>query len=182
QETLDAHESIPGMATGADEHCETGAKGRLSASDPQYAEANAQYLATESLWPAAYAPGTVADGLIYLKEPSILPVTLKGSVDGRSLAVELGPPKGSQIQMKHSELVRFFQAQKKGSALRLTLRKGKVFVGKFSNYDENEERVWFSTPSSGMLNSLSYSIENIRSAEPLEQVPAKPAPVSTDLN
>ncbi len=181
KETLDAHESIPGVEKSADERCEAGPKGRLATSDPQYAEANAQYLATESLWPATYQPGSVADGLIYLKEPSSLPVTLKGSIDGRSLAAQLGFPQGSEKQMKHSELVQFFLAQKRGDALRLTLRKGKVFVGKFATYDENEERVWFNTPG-GMLNTTSYSIENIRSAEPLEQVPAKPASVSGDLN
>jgi hypothetical protein len=180
KETLDASGSVSGMET--DEGCEGGLKGRLSTSDPQYAEANAQYVATESLWPATYPPASVADGLIYLKEPSSLPVTLKSTIDGVTLSAQLGRAVGSEKQMKHSELVRFFQAQKRGNALRLTLRKGKVFVGKFSTYDEDEERVWFNTPSGGMLNTTSYSIENIRSAEPLEQIPATPAPASSDLN
>ena len=79
--------------------------------------------------------------------------------------------------MKRSELKRFFEAQKKGRSLRLTLTKGKVFVGRFSSYDENEERVWFNTPSGGMLNTTSFSIENIRYAERLDQIPAKPAPI-----
>ncbi len=182
RETLDAHEGVPGLETGPDERCESGTKGRLSAGDPQYAEANAQYLATESLWPATYPPGGVADGLIYLKETTNLPVILKAAIEGRELVARLGRPSASDKLMKHSELVKFFEAQKRGNALRLTLRKGKVFVGKFATYDGLEERVWFNTPSGGMLNTTSYAVESIRYAEPLEQVPAKPAPVSSDLN
>jgi hypothetical protein len=84
--------------------------------------------------------------------------------------------------MKASQLRKFFEAQKKGSSMRLTLKKGKVFVGRFSSYDNIEERVWFNNPSGGLLNSTSYSLESIRSAEPLEQVPTKPGPVNDHLN
>ena len=178
KETLDAHESITGMQAAADESCEKGVKGRLSASDPQFADANAQYLATESLWPSTYPAGGVADGLIYMKEPSSLPVTLVAAIGGMSLAAKLGSAVGSDHQMKRSELKAFFQGQKHGNSVRLTTKKGKVFVGKFTSYDEVEERAWFSTPSSGMLNTTSFSIDVIRNAAPLEQVPAKPAPAS----
>ena len=47
------------------------------------AEANARYLAEESLWPATIPPGQVADGLIYFEEPSSLPLTLEADVEGR---------------------------------------------------------------------------------------------------
>ena len=57
-----------------------------------------------------------------------------------------------------------------------------MLVEKFTSYDADEERVWFSTPSGGMLNSTSHSIEAIQYAEPLEQLPSKPAPVTGDLN
>jgi hypothetical protein len=139
-------------------------------------------VATESLWPNTYQPGSVADGLIYLKEPSRLPVTITASVEGRTLVARLGGAVANDKRMKRSELVQFFESQKRGSPLRLTLHKGKVFVGKFSSYDPNEERVWFDTPSGGMLNSTSYSVDYIRFAEPLEQIPPKPSPSSTDLN
>ena len=182
KETLDAHESVPGLEASPDEHCAGGPTGRLSAGDPQYAEANAQYMATESLWPATYQPGTVDDGLIYLKETANLPITIKVTIEGRELMARLGVPAGSEKVMKHSELVAFFQGQKRGSALRLTLKKGKVFVGKFATFDDVEDRVWFDTPSGGMLNTTSYSVESIRYAESLDQIPAKPAPASGDLN
>jgi len=182
KDTLDSHESVPSAESSPDEHCPWGTKGHMSSADPQFIDANAQYVATESLWPSTYQPGNVADGLIYMKEPTGLPVTLTASLDGRTLMVKLGHPVGKTVQMKRSELVAFFESQKKGAQLRLTLRKGQVFVGKFASYDSLEERVWFNTPSGGMLNTTSYSVENIRFAEPLEQVPAKAPPTSGDLN
>jgi hypothetical protein len=180
KETLDAQDNAP--TAGFEEHCEGGAKGKLSTSDPQYADANAQYLATESLWPATYQPGTVADGLIYFKEPTSLPVTVTVSVEGHTLSAKLSLPVGSDKRMKRSELIQFFQSRKKGDALRLTLKTGRAFVGKLSSYDEVGERAWFDTPSSGALRSTSYSIDYIRNAEPMDQLPAKPTPAGDDLN
>ncbi len=182
KDRLDERESLAAQGEGPDDHCPGGVQGHLSSPDPKYVEANAQYVATESLWPALYQPGAVADGLIYIKEPPGLPVTLAASVEGRKLTAQMGSAVGTEKRMKRSELAAFFEARKKGDSLRLTLRKGKVFVGKFANFDADEERVWFNTPSGGMLNSTSYSIENIRYAEPLEQVPSKPAPSPNDLN
>ncbi len=182
KDTMDAYELLPNVITVPEEQCDRGVTGKLATSDPQYAEANAQYLATESLWPSTYQMGTVADGLIYLKETPNLPITLKAAVQGNSLFAKLGQAQASQKESKHSELVQFFEAQKKGAPLRLTLRKGKVFVGKFNHYDGLEERVWFDTPSGGMLNSTSYSVKNIRYAEALDQIPSKTAPSSNDLN
>jgi hypothetical protein len=181
KETLDAHESIPGMQAAEDERCTVPAQGKLRSADSQYAEMNAQYLATESLWAAVYQPGESADGLLYLAEPSSLPVIIKGTVEGHVMTAQLGLPQVSSKQMKHSELTAFFEAQTKGASLRLSLRKGKVFVGKFASYDADNERVWFNTPS-GVLNTTSFSVESIRDAEPLEQVPAKPTSGSDHLN
>lgn len=182
KETLDGYEMIPGAVSVPEDRCESGMVGKLVNSDTQYAEANAQYIAAESLWPATYQMGTVADGLLYLKEPASLPVTLKAAVDGHSLFVKLGQAVAAEKETKHSDLIRFFESQKKGAPLRLTLKKNKVFVGKFSSYDAAEERVWFDTPSGGMLNSTSYSVGYIRYAEPLDQIPSKTAPSSNDLN
>ncbi len=182
KETMDGHELLPDVVSVPEEHCDTGVVGKLATSDPQYAEANAQYLATESLSPATYQMGTVADGLIFLQETSQLPVTLKAAVQGNSLFAKLGQPQASLKEVKPSELIKFFETQKKGAPLRLTLKKGKVFVGKFSSYDPLDERVWFDTPSGGMLNTTSYSVSNIRFVEPLDQIPSKTAPSSNDLN
>jgi hypothetical protein len=181
-ETMDAHEQIPAMQDNADEHCATGEKGRMTGSDAGYAEANATYMATESLWPARCPPGGVADGLIYTKDTTSLPITLKSTVDGRTFTAQLGLPAASAKQMRRSELIRFFESQKKGNNIRLTLKKGKVFVGKFSLFDAVEERVWFNTPHGGVLNTTSYSVEMIRYAEPLEQIPAKPTASNDHLN
>ena len=78
--------------------------------------------------------------------------------------------------MKRSELAVFFEARKKGDSIRITLKKGKVYVARFSTYDPIEERVWYAAPAGGLLNSSSASLETIRSAEPLEAIPAKPIP------
>lgn len=182
KETMDGYDLLPGMVTVPEDRCEVAHVGKLATSDSQYAEANAQYIASESLWPATYQMGTVADGLLYLKEPASLPVTIQASVDGRSLIVKLGQAHATDKETKQSELIRFFESQKKGVPLRLTLKKNKVFVGKFSSYDAAEERVWFDTPSGRMLNSTSFSVGFIRYAEPLDQIPSKTAPSSNDLN
>jgi len=184
KDSLDTHESnLLGTDANVDEKCsETFGKGKSHHLDSEYAEANAKYLAEESLWPATDQPGQVVDGLIYFEEPSGLPVTVRVGIEGHSLSAQLGVPVASEKQMKISGLRQFFEAQKKGNSIRLTLRKGRVFVGKFSSYDTIEERAWFDTPSGGMLNTTSYSLQAIRSAEPLDQIPAKPAPDSEHLN
>jgi hypothetical protein len=158
----------------ADDTC-AGVTGRLAGTDPRYAEANAEYIATESLWPATLNPGDVADGLIYLAEPAALPIELRTTIQDRAMRIALGQPRPSEKQMKESDLVQFFETLKRGAPLRLTLRKGRVFVGKFASYDSVEERVWFDTPRAGMLSSTSFPLTSIRSAEPIEPQPAKPA-------
>jgi hypothetical protein len=184
RDTMDSHENnLLAPASDAEERCDdVKARGVLHSADSQYAEANAQYLATESLWPASYPPGQAADGLIYLEETNKLPVTLNAMVEGRLLLVQLGLPVASGKTMKASELRKFFEAQKKGNSIRLTLKNGTVFVGRLSSYDSDAERAWFYDPSGGLLNSTSHSLESIRSAEPLELVPSKPGPGTDHLN
>jgi hypothetical protein len=53
KETLDANNA----EGSSEDHCEGNVQGRLAHSDPAFSEANAQYLATESLWPSTYKPG-----------------------------------------------------------------------------------------------------------------------------
>lgn len=183
KDTMDSYEMIPGAnTTSAEDRCETGVGGKLATSDAQYAEANAQYIASESLWTSTYQSGTVADGLLYIQETSSLPITLKAAIDGHSLFAKLGQAQAVDKEKSLAELIRFFESQKKGAPLRLTLKKNKVFVGKFNSYDAAEERVWFDTPSGGMLNSTSFSVGYIRYAEPLDQIPSKTAPSANDLN
>jgi len=184
KDTMDSRDSsLLDNEPAAEERCDdVPVKGRLHDSSSQYAEANAQYLAAESLWPASYKPGEAADGLIYLSLPSRLPVTLQATIEGRILSAQLAMPVAGGEQMKASKLRAFFESQKKGDTIRLTLKKGKVFVGRFSMYDSVEERAWFQNPSGGMLGTVSYAIDAIRSAEPLEQNPSKPAPESGHLN
>ena len=117
KETLDSHESISATEASPDETCPAGITPHLAHPDPQFADANAQYLATESLWPATYPPGGVADGLIYLKEPASLPVTLhagyrRASVDGQARHSQSAATK----QMTHAQLTAFFEAQKRGNS------------------------------------------------------------------
>lgn len=171
KEQLDV-DGIAQQRTLPDDHC-TGVSGRLSGGDPHYAEANAEYVAAESLWVSTYTAGGVADGLVYLTEPT-LPVTITATLAGRSMSVQLGLPKASVVEMKQSDLGRFFEQQKKGTSLRLTLRKGRVFVGRFSSYDAIDEKIWFDSPSGGMLRSTSFPLSSVKSAELLEQMPAKP--------
>jgi hypothetical protein len=184
KDTMDAHGSgLLGNESVPDERCDDVViKGRLHDSSSEYAEANAQYLATESLWGSNYLPGQAADGLIYLNEPTRLPVTIKASINGHELSAQLAMPVPGGEQMKASKLREFFKAQKKGNTVRLTLKKGKVFVGRFTTYDSVEERAWFQNPSGGMLGTISYSIGAIRSAEPLDQIPSKPGPEVGHLN
>ena len=57
------------------------------------------------------------------------------------------------------------------------MRRGRVFVGKFSSYDSINEKVWFDAPG-GIFNTVGYPLNTIRSVEPIDQVPAKNVPAS----
>ncbi len=150
--------------------------GRLAKSKKEFAEANADYIAQESLWPASCPPGGTVDGLVYFPEAAMLPLTLQATIESHHFKVQLGMPQPSQHVMKQDDLEAFFEKQKKGTPLRLTLRKGKVFVGRFSSYDADNEKIWFDTPTSHLLNTTSYPLTSVESAEVIEQVPATPQP------
>jgi hypothetical protein len=183
KETLDA-DTMPGKETHLTENsCGAGASiGRVSGADLQYAQANADYVAGESLWPATLTPGNTVDGLIYLTEPSTLPLTLQSAVDDKHFSISFGTPQATQAVMKTSDLSDYFDTMKKGTPLRVTLKKGKVFVGRFSSYDNIDEKVWFDTPDAGLLRSTSFPLTSIRSAEAMDPIPAKAAPVSEHVN
>jgi hypothetical protein len=140
-------------------------KADWTASDETYVEANAKYLSKESLWPGKVMPGKFADGLIYFLEPKALPVTMHATIEGRAMSASLGTPLPATGRMSQDELVRFFESQKKGTPVRLTLKKGKVFVGKFSSYDAINETVWFDTPSGVLLTTSSFGLRTIAFAE-----------------
>jgi hypothetical protein len=185
RETLDAHGgNLPSSDSPAEERCnDAPAKGAtLHHADSEFAEANAAYLSEQSLWTATLPPGQVADGLIYFEEPSSLPLILKATVEGRAFALRLGMPVAGDKTMKRSELRKFFEAQKKGTSIRLTLKKGTVAVGRFTGYDSVEERAWFDTPYGSLLNATSYSLDSLRSAESLDKIPARPGPDTDHLN
>jgi membrane-associated protease RseP (regulator of RpoE activity) len=174
---------IPGKREYREEPCPAGrTTGRLSSSNAAYLEANADYLAAESLWPASFAPGQTADGLIYVKEPSTLPVVFQSSIEGYGMTIVLGKVQASRKEMKSSERIRFFESQKKGAALRVTLRKTRVFVGKLESYDSDNEKAWFYSPSGkGLLNTVGFPLRSIRSVEAIEAVSPKPEPTSTQM-
>jgi hypothetical protein len=153
-----------------------------SANDESYVQANAKYLNAESLWPTTVAPGGVADGLIYFLEPKALPVTLQATLEGRKFEAAFGTPQPSQNRMRADDLINFFNAQKKGTPVRLTLTNGKVFVGKYSSYDSLNEIVWFDTPSGVMLTTSSFGLRKIASAEILSPESDKKTPAAEPVN
>lgn len=144
--------------------------GNLKNADSSFVESNAEYLARESLWPAPLKPGATADGVIYLRETGIaMPVTIRITIEGHTLEVGLGSRMVVADPIPEKDLEKFFMAQKKKAPLRITLKKdNKVFVGRFSSYDADEEMVWFNTPAGGLLNSTSIPLRNILSAQSVE--------------
>jgi hypothetical protein len=182
KETLDP-DTAPKEARLTDETCAAGSStGRVSGADLQYAQANADYVAEESFWPTTLAPGATADGLIYMTEPGALPLHLQAKVEEKTFTMAFGMPQASLAIMEEGDIARFLEQQKKGNALRVTMKKGKVLVGKFASYDNIEEKLWLSAASGGLLNSAGIPLRNIRAAEPMEQLPPKTAPVSEHLN
>jgi hypothetical protein len=111
-----------------------------------------------------------------LEQPKTLPLTLEVTLATQTFSASFGEPQGSGKVMTISELVEFFKPLKKGAPLRVTTKKGKIFVGKFLEYDDENERAWFQS-TSGLLNSISYPLTSLRSAEPIDAIPAK-----TDTN
>jgi len=182
KDTLDT-DNAPKEVPASETACPGGAaKGRLSGGSAEYAQTNAEYVASESLWPITLPPGGTVDGLIYLKEPSALPLTIKAGIESYAMSARFGMPQPEAKVMQGDDLAKFFEALKKGTPIRLTLKRGKVFVGKFSSYDSDNEKVWFDTPSSGIFPATSFPLDTIRTAEPMELVPPKFQAISEQAN
>jgi hypothetical protein len=150
-----------------------------SRSDETYVKANADYLNKETLWPTTAEAGKVADGLIYFLEVKALPVTVEARIQDKTLKASFGIPQPSTQRMTQDQVVAFFEAQKKGTPVRLTLKSGKVFVGRYSSYDSLNEIVWFDTPSGVLLTTSSFGLKHIVYAEVMTPEPDKqgtPAP------
>jgi hypothetical protein len=144
-----------------------------SRSDEVYVKSNADYLNKETLWPTTAEPGKVADGLIYFLEPAVLPVSIEAQFGGKTFKTRFGPPQPSTKRTPAEDLITFFESQKKGTAVRLTLKSGKVFVGRYSSYDSLNEIVWFDTPSGVLLTTSSFGLKHIAHAEAMAPEPAK---------
>jgi hypothetical protein len=140
-------------------------KADWSRAEELFIQSNADYLSKESLWPQTIPPGGVADGLIYLLEPKSLPLSIDAQLNGHLVTGQFGMPRPSAQKKSEKELVEFFNAQKKGAPVRLTLRSGKVFVGRFASYDSLNETVWFNTPSGVLLTTSSFGLRAIANAE-----------------
>jgi hypothetical protein len=153
-----------------------------SQSDNSFVQANAKYMNKESLWPTVVAPGGFADGLIYMLEAKSLPLKVQTKLENYTLTASFGVPVPSVHQMSQEELAKFFQAQKKGTPVRLTLKKGKVFVGRYASFDEINETVWFDTPSGVLLTTSSFGLRTISFAEAISPEPEKKQPASEPLN
>jgi len=66
--------------------------------------------------------------------------------------------------------VGMFKGMKKGTPVRVTLKKDKkVFVGRFTSYDAVEEVAWFDSPSGGLLSATSFPLRTILGVQLVEQ-------------
>lgn len=135
----------------------------------EQAKSDADYLKEDSLRPTVIVSGGSADGLIYFLQPKGLPFTIRARLEGHTISAGFGAQKSETRQMTQDQLSRFFEAEAKGTPLRLALRGGKIFVGKFSSYDALNEIVWFDTPSAGLglLNTTSFGLRRIFWVEPI---------------
>jgi hypothetical protein len=145
-------------------------KAEWSHSEEEYVRTNANYLSKESLWPGTVKPGQSIEGLIYFRQPASQPFTVSADINGSALKVGFGDPQPSTQRMTQEELIRFFNGLKKGTAVRLTLKTGTVFSGKYSSYDDLNETVWFDTPSGVLLTTSSFGLRSITYAEVLTPV------------
>lgn len=142
---------------------------KMGNATADYVEENAKYLAAESLVGRSLRNGEVADGLIYFPQPSSTPIVVKAVLGDKTFDMTFGMPQVAAVAMKEGDVSGFLEAQKKGAPLRVTLKSGKVFVGKFSSYDAIEEVLWFDTPSGSLLNTTSFPLRSVRSVEPVEK-------------
>ena len=69
--------------------------------------------------------------------------------------------------MSQEKLDDFFEHQKKGAPLQLTLDRGKVVKGLFSSYDDYYETVWLVMPGErGLFKDKGYKVSGIRNVVP----------------
>ncbi len=134
-------------------------------ANQSYEQMNADYYNKESLLPTTLQPGKMADGLVYFNKPEFFPFTITATIGNRVLHVKLDEPQPSSTLMTRRQLAEFFLAQKKNTVLRLTLKSNKVFVGKFTSFDVDNETVWFVTPAKGLLTTTSYGLSRIMNAQ-----------------
>jgi hypothetical protein len=142
--------------------------GRLSKARMEYVEANAKSVAEDSLWPLVLSPGGTADGLIYAQAPGALPITVTVVLKGQIFTVALGVPQVVAAPIPAANLSGMLESMKRGTPLRVVLKKGRIFVAKFSSYDSLEEVAWFES-TEGLLTSTSYPLRSIRSVEKLDR-------------
>ena len=142
------------------------------------------------------AKASEKNSAVSITEPKTLPISIQADLPDRqaglpagtaggkviTLVTRFGTPQPSGKLMTQGELIRFFDAQKKGTPVRLTLRKGKVFVGRYSSYDAINEIVWFDTPSGVLLTTSSFGLKRIAHAEAVSPETDKKQAVSEHLN
>jgi len=91
------------------------------------------------------------------------------SEEGPRLDVEklpgVGPLSTGSVTMSEDQLVSFFERQRKGTPLEITLQKGKVVRGLFSSYDDYYGTVWLVPRGDpGVFSQKGYRVSGIRSA------------------
>ena len=143
--------------------------GRLSKARMDYVEANVKAVAEDSLGSALLAPGGTADGLIYVMPPAALPMRISATLPGHVFTLSLGEPRAAAETIPMTNLAAFFETQKRGTPLSVTLKKGRVFVGKFTSYDPIEEVAWFDAKGDSLLNSVSFPLRTIRSVQKIDR-------------
>jgi hypothetical protein len=74
--------------------------------------------------------------------------------------------------MTRDQLEAFFDQQKRGAPVELTLAKGKVVKGLYRSYDDYYETVWIVPQGEpGVFSQKGYKIAGIRKAVPWERKP-----------
>jgi len=142
--------------------------GKMATASVDYVEANAKYIAEESFWSKRLEAGSTADGLIYVQEPTSLPFQVSITVSSQTFQATFGMPQASTENMKQDDLVKILEPAKKGTPMRVTLKKGRVFVGKFSSYDNVEEKAWYSDTAS-LFNTAGFPLRTIKSIELIDK-------------
>ena len=75
----------------------------------------------------------------------------------------VGPISSNTLTMSDEQLVSFFEQQKKGTPIEMTLDKGKVIDGVFSSYDDYYGMVWLvSRGGDSLMNQKGYRVSGIR--------------------